>query len=187
MSTEEYTVQLDSDIRDGLKEIAEKLAKLAYRVACHEDGEVSHYQSGVYKDTHGMLKLAIRAAYPHLDTEGIYDTWIDCTESIAYCANFVNSGDYRDWYICGNPGCTNKTDIDPEDGQPNSTCSKCFWLGNNPEIAGKRHVHLATTQDGVVYPTRCDMRPMWDNGTQIGWACTGTYNSEACGYWAPIN
>lgn len=186
MSTDKYTVQLDSDIWDGLKQIAENLATLAYRVACDEDNEVSHYRSSVYMATHSMLKQAIRAAYPHRDTERIYDIWIECTESIAYCANLVGSGDYHNWGTCMNPGCQNKTDIDPEDGQYNSICSTCFWLAQNPTTHVKQHVHMRTTLDGHNYATSCQMVPTWDNGTHTGFACTGMDVQGSCGYWAPI-
>ena len=184
MSTDKYIVQVDSDISLKLREVAESLAKVAYQVACHNDNEVSHYQSGVYKSTHEMLKQAIRAAYPYLDTERIYDTWIDCGESIADCAknsNLSYSG------TCVSPGCTREPDIDPEDGQYNSRCTTCTFMTKAPLIGAKQHVHLAATRDGVVYPTACSMVPIWDDGRHTGWACTGTYNSEPCGYWTPIN
>jgi hypothetical protein len=80
------------------REAAEALAALAsveaaaqvhYGNATNNDPRIAAYDSPVYMASKTALKTAIKATYPDMDVEAVYDTWIDCGESIFYCVDFL--------------------------------------------------------------------------------------------------
>jgi hypothetical protein len=56
-------------------------ARVAHHAAAGEGGGKE------YDRSQAAFKAAIHAAYPELDCAGIYGVWVDCMESVAYCAD----------------------------------------------------------------------------------------------------
>lgn len=75
-----------------LREFAETVRKWHYSVATHENRTISTCGAlggTIYDHSQNLFKAAIKAAYPDLDETDIYEVWVDCMESVAYCANYV--------------------------------------------------------------------------------------------------
>jgi len=66
---------------------AAELARSAHHLAAGQD------DSKLYARSQKAFKAAIHAAYPDLDYRGVYGVWIDCMESVAYCAGQFRSMD----------------------------------------------------------------------------------------------
>lgn len=81
------------DEEETLVEFAEKVAEFHYSVAWHPNQTVSLCETlggKIYGHSQNLLKAAIKAAYPESDEEYIYELWVDCGESIAYCVEYAN-------------------------------------------------------------------------------------------------
>lgn len=74
---------------ETLVQFAEKAALWHKEVACSENPDISFYQYEIYRSSQKLFKAAIKAAYPNLDTQDIYDIWVDCMDTVAYCADYV--------------------------------------------------------------------------------------------------
>jgi len=72
-----------------LRDHAELMRRVHYAVATSEDRNISNGDSLVYLASRGAFTAAVVAAYPDLPTAEIMDVWLDCNESVAYCANYV--------------------------------------------------------------------------------------------------
>lgn len=59
---------------------AAELARQAHHLAAGSESGKS------YDRSQAAFKAAIAAAYPELDYCGVYGVWVDCMESVAYCA-----------------------------------------------------------------------------------------------------
>ena len=76
------------DVNDP-KEFVEIVRLQHFAVATSENVDIAASWGTIYKHSQRLFKAAIQLAYPNLDTERIYDLWIDNNESVAYCANWV--------------------------------------------------------------------------------------------------
>jgi hypothetical protein len=59
-------------------------ARAAHHIAAGEFG------GGAYDRSQEAFKAAIHAAYPTLDKCGVYGVWLDCMESVEYCAKTLS-------------------------------------------------------------------------------------------------
>ena len=59
---------------------AAESARQAHHLAAGEDN------GKLYANSQKAFGYAIRCAYPEIDAAGIYGVWIDCMESVEYCA-----------------------------------------------------------------------------------------------------
>jgi hypothetical protein len=66
-------------------DFAEAMRQIHASVAFSENNAIAMYDSVVYRTTKAALFVAIGAAYPEADIKRVYDIWVDCNESIAYC------------------------------------------------------------------------------------------------------
>lgn len=71
------------------QQLAEQVERTHYAVATSDDPNVSHGGWPVYQHSQGLFLAAIKAAYPDLDAEEVYDVWLDCMEPVAHCARVV--------------------------------------------------------------------------------------------------
>lgn len=76
-------------IPDDLRDFAELCATMHFAVATSENPTISFCRGKVYPHSQNLLIEAIRAGWVSLDPSDIYDVWVDCNESIAYCADVV--------------------------------------------------------------------------------------------------
>lgn len=74
---------------DKLEDFAELCANMHLAVATSNNDAICTYDTEIYKTSKNLLIEAIRAVYPNLPASEIYDVWVDCGESIEYCANVV--------------------------------------------------------------------------------------------------
>lgn len=70
-------------------ELVEVLAEASRAAAFMDDPKYCGSNSVVYVAARLALRAAIVEAYPGANAEKIIDTWIDCGESIAYCADYT--------------------------------------------------------------------------------------------------
>lgn len=80
-----------SDFPDNPKELVEMVRLLHYVIATSPTTAISFGMGEIYPHSQKLFKSVIALAYPDLDTERIYETWVDCNESIAHCANWVKN------------------------------------------------------------------------------------------------
>jgi hypothetical protein len=71
------------------QQLAERIRETHYAVCTSEDHNVSHGDGPVYTHSRHLFLAAIKAAYPDMDAEEIYAVWVDCMETVAYCARIV--------------------------------------------------------------------------------------------------
>lgn len=72
--------------------VAQAVADLFYRIGTSDDPTVSG--GPTYAVARKLLKVAVRAAYPHLSVlkaNRVFDVFIDCQESIEYCVWYVRT------------------------------------------------------------------------------------------------
>lgn len=78
----------------GVAELARRLAESAREyhmaVAYNDDKTIADGQGALYRNSTALLQAAIANAYPELGYAEIYDAWLDCNETIAYCAKVVH-------------------------------------------------------------------------------------------------
>lgn len=76
-------------------ELARRLAESAreyhFAVCGLEDVELSGDQGETYRRSAALFKAAIANAYPELGYAEIYDVWLDCNETVEWCANVVRA------------------------------------------------------------------------------------------------
>ena len=78
---------------------AEQARQTHYVVSTSEDRAVSNGDSPVYRASRVLFISTIRAAFPDLDPLAVYGVWLDCNESVAYCARLVAAdAEYGDRY-----------------------------------------------------------------------------------------
>jgi hypothetical protein len=65
--------------------IAEVVARRHYLLATSEDNSLAGSWTSTYQNSQALLKAAIKAAYPHVDPEGVYNVWANILEDIASC------------------------------------------------------------------------------------------------------
>lgn len=70
-------------------EVAEEARRQHYVIATSSDPEITHCWSPVYRASRVLFIAAIKVAYPDLDEYAIYGVWVDCNETVAYCAAWV--------------------------------------------------------------------------------------------------
>lgn len=73
------------------QEMAEKVESWFRTVAFSENPDISNGSGAIYQTCQRLFKAAIRAAYPLVDENDIFDVWVDCNESVAYCAEYVQN------------------------------------------------------------------------------------------------
>ena len=77
------------DVPRDPKELVELLAIVHLGIATNEDGRISSGSAAPYRHSERALKAMLLLAYPELSEDRIYEIWLDCNESIAYCAKKV--------------------------------------------------------------------------------------------------
>lgn len=78
-----------SNFPDDVKEFVELVRCMHYAVATSDNYEIAHYLSDVYMSSKNMFLAAIRLAYPEWPAEDIYQLWVECDTSIAYCVDVL--------------------------------------------------------------------------------------------------
>lgn len=68
---------------------AEAAAQEHFTNATSVNPRIAAYDSPVYVASQTALKNAIKATYPDMDAERVYDVWVDCGESIYYCVEHL--------------------------------------------------------------------------------------------------
>lgn len=82
------TDTLNIPVIQDVKDFAEAMRQMHHAVACSSNLAVAASEAMPYKTTKAALLVAIGTAYTDVDIEAIYDIWVDCNESIAYCVNW---------------------------------------------------------------------------------------------------
>lgn len=70
-------------------QLAEAIQSYYWDVATSEDQDIAGGSTETYRNAHAALLAGYKAAWPHLDPQAIYEVWLDCNESAAYCADIV--------------------------------------------------------------------------------------------------
>lgn len=88
MSNNDNTDILNIPVIKDVRDFAEAMRQMHSSVAFSSNNAVAAYDAMPYKTTKAALLVAIGTAYPDVDIQAIYDIWVDCNESIAYCVNW---------------------------------------------------------------------------------------------------
>lgn len=72
-----------------IQEFAENVVELHYGVATSSNSVVAASNSHVYTQSQANLLAMIRLAYPGIDATEVYEVWVECNESLAYCVRSV--------------------------------------------------------------------------------------------------
>lgn len=78
------------------QQLAEQAERTHYAVVTSEDPHVNRGDRAVYKHSQGLFLATIKAAYPDQDAEAVYDVWLDCVESVAYCVRILREQQHRE-------------------------------------------------------------------------------------------
>lgn len=72
-------------------EVVQKIADTHFAIATSEDLVIAGANGDIYKNSQRLLLAAIRDVYglSRLKAWRVYDVWIDCYESVAYCVGYV--------------------------------------------------------------------------------------------------
>jgi hypothetical protein len=77
------------------QELAVRMAEDARRhhhiVCSHDDWRISQSNQKPYRDSRSLFIAAIRVAYPDVNALDVYAVWVDCMESVEYCARYVRT------------------------------------------------------------------------------------------------
>jgi hypothetical protein len=76
-------------VQDMYRRIVEDIRQAHHEAACADD-QRDYYPS------QAAFKAAIHAAYPDVDSSGVYGLWIDCMETVAYCVDTFRKLDRED-------------------------------------------------------------------------------------------
>lgn len=79
MNMNEYGQPVIADKSD----FAEAMREIHFAVAFSNNSDISG--GNAYRVTKACFLAAIAISYPELDAERIYDIWVDCNETVAYC------------------------------------------------------------------------------------------------------
>lgn len=71
------------------EDFAELMREVLFAVVTSENTDICVGDSKTYITAQSALLAAIAAAYPNVDTRRVYDVWLDCNESIAYCVRVI--------------------------------------------------------------------------------------------------
>lgn len=71
--------------------IAQSVWDTHYAIACSDDANLSAWNTDVYKTSRRLVIATIRQVYglSALKAQRVYDTLIDCGESVAWCVEYV--------------------------------------------------------------------------------------------------
>lgn len=71
------------------QKLVEVIAQTHMAIAMSKDAAIADGRGSVYTASERLFKVAIMAAYPDLSEEQIYQVWVECNESIEFCAAHV--------------------------------------------------------------------------------------------------
>jgi hypothetical protein len=77
------------------QELAQLIHDRHWAIATSENFEIARGDGETYRYSRALLLAAIRAAYPDLSPEAVYEVILDCGEPVAYCANIVRNDPER--------------------------------------------------------------------------------------------
>lgn len=88
-----YAVLVDNpnNLAAFARDIAELARERHLTVASSNSLAIAASDSETYRRSQALLLAAIRAAYPDVNDHLVYNVWLDCLETISYCAEFVRN------------------------------------------------------------------------------------------------
>lgn len=90
-TTTTHTINRPCDACHGVfhpstpEDVAQAIANTCYVIATHT-GDMARFDGPVYTGAHAALRAAVALVYGEELTDDILTVWVDCGESLAYCA-----------------------------------------------------------------------------------------------------